>query len=96
MSDEVAAHAWKIFPWESFVVNGELKSFSKWLRPLANIPKSVIYLSSIRCLSWLLRRHLYFFVNRARNYDQLCTAHPKRLFGILNIMDYSLRTSLNR
>lgn len=67
MSDEVAAHAWKIFPWESFVVNGELKSFSKWLRPLTNIPKTVIYMSSIRCLSWLLRRHLYFFVNRARD-----------------------------
>lgn len=68
MSDEVAAHAWKIFPWESFVVNGELKSFSKWLRPLTNIPKSIIYLSSIRCLSWLLRRHLYFFC-------ESCTRH---------------------
>ena len=66
--DEMIANiAWSTFKWEEFVISGELKSFNKSLQDLTNIPSSIIFLSGIRCCSWLVRRHLYFFVNRARD-----------------------------
>jgi hypothetical protein len=65
--DAIADIAWESFAWEEFVISGELKSFNKSLQVLTNIPSSIIFLSSIRCCGWLMRRHLYFFVNRARD-----------------------------
>ena len=63
----VADAAWKKFHWEEFVISGELKSFSNTLQNLTNVPTIVIFFSSIRCCSWLVRHHLYYFVSRARD-----------------------------
>jgi len=56
--------AWSTFQWEDFVVKGELQSFTRTLQNLTNVPESIIFLSSIRCCSCLMKRHLYFFVSR--------------------------------
>jgi hypothetical protein len=64
---EIADRAWATFKWEEFVISGELKSFSKTLLKLTNVPSVVIFLSQIKCCSWLVRRHLFYFVNRARD-----------------------------
>ena len=63
----VANAAWGTFKWEDFVIAGELKQFSNNLQQLTNIPQSIICLGNILCCSWLVRRHLYFFVSRARD-----------------------------
>jgi NhaP-type Na+/H+ or K+/H+ antiporter len=64
---DVADAAWKTFKWEEFVISGELKSFSNTLLQLTNVPAVVIFFSQIRCCSWLVRHHLYYFVSRARD-----------------------------
>jgi hypothetical protein len=60
-------NAWKNFRWEDFVVKGELQSFTRTLQNLTNIPHSITVLSTILCCSCLMKRHLYFFVSRARD-----------------------------
>ena len=59
--------AWGGFPWTTFVLRGELKTFSKSLYELTNISSTVICLSRVSCLSKLFRRFFFQFVERARD-----------------------------
>ena len=59
--------AWNEFPWTTFVLRGELKTFSKSLYNLTNISSTVICLSRVGCLSRLFRRFFFEFVERARD-----------------------------
>ena len=63
----IADVCWNTFQWQDYVISGELKQFTNSLSKLTDIPNSLVFLSTIPCCAWLVRRHLYFFVHRARD-----------------------------